>query len=352
MPRKTSRQIVEELLDKHEPLIREAFLRAIDDIRSSVTLRVMVERLERGDIIGAAEAVNVDPAAFGPLERAIAEAYYDGGNAEVGNYPLVRYPDGSRVIWRFGVRDPIGEAWLREHSSRLVTRTTEDMREAIRVALSEGFARGQNPTRTALDVVGRVSRSTNRREGGIVGLTAQQSRAVENARRRLLSGDPAALQEIFGLKRRDRRFDRTIAKAIREGKPLPAEFIAKWTGRYSDSLLKLRGDLIGLNETHAALARSREDAIRQQIEAGKVDAQDVTKVWRHTPQESPRLHHQQMNGKAVAYGEKFELPNGVRMDYPHSEDAPISETAFCKCHYALKVDFFASVERRFRAQAA
>lgn len=352
MPRKTSRQLIEDLLARHEPLVREAFLRGVEDIRSSVTLRVVVERLERGDLFGAVEAMNIDPAAFAGLERAIAEAYYDGGQAEVGNWPTVREPGGGRVVWRFGVRDPVAEAWLRNHSSTLVTRTTEDMKEAIRVALSEGLSQGRNPTRTALDIVGRVSRATNRREGGIVGLTAQQSRTVENARQRLLSGDPDAMRQVLALARRDKRFDRTIAKAIREGRPLPAEFVQRWAGRYADSLLKLRGDLIGLNETFAALARSKEDAIRQQIDAGKIDAQDVTKVWRHTPQESPRLHHQAMNGRSVAYGEKFVLPNGVRMDYPHSEDAPISETAFCKCSFEMKVDFFASVERRYRGRAA
>ena len=352
MARKTSRQLIRELLAKHEKVVRDAFLEAVSDITNSATLRVIVERLERGDIIGAVEAVRVEPEAFGVLERAIADAYYDGGQAQIGNWPVVREPDGSQVIWRFGVRDPVVEAWLRDHSSQLITRTTQDMREAIRETLSEGLAHGRNPTRTALDVVGRVSRATNRRAGGIVGLTAPQARAVENARQRLLLGDPAIMREVLGLKRRDRRFDRTILKAIRECKPLSQDFITRWAGRYSDGLLKWRGDLIGLNETNAALARSKEDAIRQQIEAGKLDAQDVVKVWRHTPQESPRLHHRAMNGKSVPYGEKFELPNGVRMDHPHSDDAPISETAFCKCHHALKVDFFASAERRFRGRAA
>lgn len=363
MARLTAQQIVDLILSKHEPLIREAFLRAIDDIRSSVTLRVIVEALERGDVEGAVRALQIEPEAFAGLERAIADASADAGQAEVDNLPQVRGADGNRVVWRFGVRNIAAETWLRQHSSTLVTYTTEDMKQSIREVLSEGLAQGQNPTRTGMDIIGRVNRATNRREGGILGLTAPQARAVANARRKLTSGDPAAMREVIGMRadgsfdpkaglgKRGRRFDRTIAKAIREGKPLPDEFVTRWLGKYSDNLLKLRGDLIGLNETFAAMARGRADAIRQQIDAGKIDVQDVTKVWKHTPQEHPRLHHQAMNGKSVAYGEKFVLPNGVRMDYPHSEDAPISETAFCKCTFAFKIDFFGSVERRFRAEA-
>lgn len=352
MARKSSRQIIEELLAKHEPLIRESFMRAIDEIRSSATLRVVVEALDRGDIEGAIASLQIEPAAFAELDRALRDAYTDGGRATVGNLPVVRGPDGNRVIWRFGVRDPLAEAWLRDRSSLLITRTTEDMKVAIRQRLVTGLQLGQNPRQTALDLVGRVSRASNRRVGGIIGLTSNQEAYVAAARRELLSGDAKAMRNYLTRSQRDRRFDRTVAKAIRDGARLDRALVDRIVGRYSDKLLKLRGDLIGLNETMAALARSRADAIAQQIAAGKIDAQDVTKIWRHTPQEHPRIRHQAMNGKSVAYGEKFELPNGVRMDYPHSDDAPISETAFCKCHYELKVDFFASVERRFRAEAA
>lgn len=351
MARRTDREIFEELLAAHEPLIRQAFLDAIRDLVDNITLRVVVERLERGDVAGAINALHLDADAFGRLERAIADAYNSGGQATVGNLPRLIDPSGARVVFRFGIRNPEAEAWLREHSSTLVTRIVDDQREAIRTAFSEGLAQGQNPRKTALEVVGRVSRVSNRREGGVIGLTAQQERFVARARQELSSGDPEALAHYLTRGRRDKHFDRTVAKAIRDGKPLPPEMVAKATGRYADKLLALRGEMIGQNETATALDKSREEAVRQQIASGKIAAQDVRKVWKHTPQEHPRIHHVAMNGKSVAWGAKFELPNGVRMDHPHSDDAPADETIFCKCFWSVKIDYFASVERRFKAEA-
>jgi hypothetical protein len=352
MPRRADREIFEELLAAHEPKIRAAFIDAVRDLVDNITLRVVVERLERGDVAGAIDAMHLDAEAFGMLERAIADAYNSGGQATVGNLPRLIDPTGARVVFRFSIRNPEAEAWLRQHSSTLVTRIVDDQREAIRTAFTEGLAQGQNPRVSALDVVGRVSRVSNRREGGVIGLTAQQERFVASARQELSSGDPEAMAHYLTRGRRDKRFDRTIAKAIREGKPVPADMVARITGRYADSLLALRGELIGQNETATALNESRKEGIRQQIASGKIAEQDVRKTWKHTPGEHPRLHHLAMNGKSVAWGEKFVLPNGVEMDHPHSSDAPISETAFCKCLWLPKISYFAAVERRFRAEAA
>lgn len=352
MARRTDIEIFEELLSTHEPLVREAFLDAVRDLVDNITLRVVVERLERGDVAGAIDSLHLDAEAFERLERAIAEAYNAGGQATVGNLPRLIDPEGNRVVFRFSMRNPEAEAWLRWHSSSLVTRIIEDQREALRTSFSEGLAQGQNPRVSALNVIGRVNRASNRREGGVIGLTAQQERFVANARRELASGNPEVMRNYLTRGRRDKRFDRTVMKAIREGKSLPPDMVARIAGRYADGLLALRGEAIGMNETMTALHKSRHDAIAQQIASGKLVASDVRKVWKHTPQEHPRLRHLAMNGKSVAWDERFVLPNGVEMDYPHAPGAPAGETLFCKCQFSIKVDYFASVERRYRAAAA
>jgi hypothetical protein len=53
----SARQRFEILVSQYEPQLRQAFLEAIDDIRSNIVLRRVVGRLERGDIIGAVERV-------------------------------------------------------------------------------------------------------------------------------------------------------------------------------------------------------------------------------------------------------------------------------------------------------
>lgn len=351
MPRRSDAAIIEELLDRFDEHLKAAFLDAIADIRDNITLRVVVERLEKGDVSGAIEAMHLDADAFAKLEMAIREAYNSGGQATVANLPRLTDPQGNRVVFRFGVRNLEAETWLRDHSSQLVSRVVDDQRVAIRTALTEGLEQGQNPRSTALNVIGRISRQSNRREGGIIGLSAAQERYVANAREELASGDPARLQAFLGRERRDKRFDRTIAKAIREEKPLDQEMINRIVGRYSDRLLELRGTMLARTETMMALHKSRDDAIRQQIDAGKLDARDVTKLWRSAGDMRVRHTHRLLHGKTAPMEGAFQSVSGATLRYPGDPTAPASEIIGCRCLVEYKISFFAAVERRFKARA-
>lgn len=346
LKRLSPRERFEQLVSSFSPLLRAAFVEAIDDIRSNIVLRRVVERLEKGDVNGAIEAMHLDADAFAKLELAIAEAYNAGGAATVENLPRVTDPEGNRVVFRFGVRNPEAEAWLRVHSSTLVTRIVDDQREAIRAALTEGLARGDNPRRTALDVVGRVSRTSNRREGGIIGLTAAQESYVARARQELLSGDAEAMAHYLTRGRRDKRFDRAVTKALNDGKPLPRETVDRIVGRYSDRLLDLRGEMLARTETMTSLGKSRDDAIRQQIAAGKIDAADVTKHWRSAGDNRVRHTHRILNGKTAPMDGFFASPSGAMLRYPGDPNAPVSEVSGCRCWMEYKIDYMRKVAER------
>jgi hypothetical protein len=342
------RRKIDALLHEHAPLIQDAFLVSIVDIRSQITLKLLEEALERGDIAGAIEALQIERSAFGPLELAIAEAYNAGG-INFASSLVLRDPSGSRIAFRFGVRNPEAEAWLLSHSAALVNRIVEDQRQGIRTALAEGLARGDNPRRTALDVVGRVNRVTGRREGGIIGLTAPQERFVASAREELLSGVPEALKNYLGRERRDRRFDALVRKAIAEGRALDRATVERMVGRYADRLLDLRGEMLSRTETMIALGKSRDDAIGQAIAAGKVDPAFVTKRWRSASDDRVRHSHRALNGDEIGFYTSFQSPTGASLRFPGDPDAPISETSGCRCTVEYKVDYTAQLLARRRA---
>jgi hypothetical protein len=343
LKRLSPRERFEQLVATFEPSLRRAFEEAVEDIRSNIIMRRVVERLERGDIPGAIAAMHLDEAAFRPLDEAIRQAFNGGGVAAVEQMPALRDPNGHQIVVRWDARNLLAENWLRDHSATLISNIIADQREAVREALEEGLARGDNPTRTALNVIGRVNRAAGRREGGILGLTSPQSQYVASARQELLSGDPAALRNYLARTRRDKRFDRTVIKAMNDGKPLPLEIVNRITGRYADGLLKLRGDTIALHETFEALGASKDIAFQQQIEKGNVQAQHVTKTWRHTPQERPRVQHVQMNGQKVRFDQPFTAPDGTMIQYPHAPGVPARHTLFCKCFAEYKIDFVAQL---------
>ncbi|MCE7028472.1 phage minor head protein [Jiella avicenniae] len=327
----SQREIIAGLVARYEPQVRQAFLDAISDVRDAITLRIVIDRLERNDINGAVEALHLDHEAFARLEQSITDAYTGGGQAIVQTLPKLRDPGGDLLIWRFGVRNTQGELELRRSLEVLSTNLTTEAREVARTKLVEGLAAGRNPTQTAVELVGRVNRASGKREGGIIGLSRPQAQYVQNARDELQSGDPKRLRNYLTRGQRDKRFDRAIEKAIREGKPLPQDLVSKIAGRYSDGLLKLRGDTIALDQTMTAMARAKDESYRQQIASGKVDQRFVTKTWHHSPEEDPRLNHLALDGKTVGYNEMFDMGNGTMMRYAHDPEGGPKENLFCKC---------------------
>ncbi|TCV66283.1 head morphogenesis protein [Neorhizobium sp. S3-V5DH] len=346
----------DELLATYEPKLAAAFRESIEAIKSSVVLRTVTEALDRGDVAAAIRAIQIEPEAFTALELALQEVFNAGGVSAVQSLPQLVAQDGTRVIFQFGVRNLMAETMLRTISSSMVANIVEDQREGLRIAFEAGLARGQNPTRTALDVVGRLSRITGRREGGLIGLTAPQIELIEKYRDRLLMGDVDGMKAYLELKTRDRRFDRTVAKAIREGKPVPADMVDKIVARLSDRNLLLRGKTIALEETRTALSSVRDVAIRQQIEAGKIQAQDVTKHWLHSGSEHPRMQHVEMAARYKAEGVPLDQPfiagDGTLLMYPHAPEVPARHKIGCKCRLEYRINYIAAGLRRYRARAA
>lgn len=343
LKRLTPRERFEQLVATYEPSLRLAFIEAIHDIRSSITLKRIVERLEQRDLSGAIAAMGLDEAAFLPLDEAIRLAFNGGGVAEVSSMPALRDPQGYKVIIRFDTRNLEAERWLRDHSSTMVTRIIDEQRETIRETLEEGLQRGDNPTRTALDVVGRVSRATGRREGGIIGLSAPQAQYVAAARRELASGSESSMRNYLQRTRRDKRFDSVVLKSIKSGKPLSADVAEKITARYSDKLLRLRADTIALNETMSALNEAKMQSYRQAIAKGAVNVQQLTKSWHTVRDDRVRHTHHAMNGQVVPFEGHFVSPSGALLSYPHDPSAPASETIGCRCWMNVKMDFVADI---------
>lgn len=344
----SNRTPFDQLVDKFEPEVRAAFLESYERIKASITpsmLKRIVAELDKGNIEAAIDLMGIDRAAFGGLEMAISDAFNRGGIAMAADV-IVRDPAGSRVALSFGVRNLVAEAILRDFSAQLVTRETEQTKALLRINLSEGLARGDNPTRTALQAVGKVNRVTGKREGGYIGLSGPQERTQAKARQALLAGDVEGMQEYLQLKQGDKRFDAAVTKAIKAGRPVSAADVDKVIGRLNDRQLKFRADVIALNETRGALAMAKDEGIRQGIESGKIDARDVTKTWGRTISESPRSQHVAMRGQTVPYDQSFVAPDGTLIPYPHAPGLPARHTVGCNCPVSYKIDYTAALIRR------
>lgn len=330
-------------LDEISPLFRKAFEEAVADIASTAQMKALEAAIARGDIQGAIAALNLGREFWAPLDRAMSEAFEAGAVWQLAQTTPKRGRLAGQLQIRFDGRHQRAEAWNRLNGSRLVTEVAESAKEAIAQAVEDGLAAGRNPRRVALDVAGRMNRATGRREGGIVGLTKQQAGYVANARRELENLNSA----YFNRKLRDRRFDRTVQKAIRDGKPLSRADVDRIIARYSDRMLFHRGEVIARTEALQALNAGRHEGINQLAEKAGFPESAVMVEWVSTPDSRTRDSHSDMNGQRVRQGEAFVTPDGHRMQFPgdRSLGAPASETIQCRCSTRTRVDWQAVAEQ-------
>lgn len=349
LKRLTARELLEQVAADWEPLIRAAWLDAINRIRSNIVLKRIVERLERGDVAGVVRDLGIEEGVFARFENALMQAYNSGGLATVDSMPALRDPSGNRIVFSWGVRNLPAEQAMRDHAARLVTGIVTEARDGIAAVLTENLARGQSPYDAGRLIAGRVNRVNGQREGGLIGLSRPQMETVARIERAMREGDTAYMREYLSFANRDKRLDRMVLKAIREGRGLAPEEVERVTRLYSNKAMKWRADQLAITETHSAIARSKKDAFQQQIDDGKIDAQDVTKKWRRTVSREPRMDHMMMAGKeAIPFNEKFTLPDGIQCDGPHDPTLPAKHIVGCKCALDLNIDFTAQALRRYR----
>lgn len=343
LKRLSPRETLVALLAEFEPLIQQAFLDAIDDLRSGVAIMALIEHLERKDVQGALDALHLDKAVYSRIDEAIRATFAGGGRATVDAMPTLRDPNGAKAVIRFDAQAFRAVEWARQHA--LAPRMVEIDKEAARILIVDGIAKGRGARRTALDLAGRINRATGRRSGGAIGLSVPQVEHVVSMRERLSSGDPSEMRKVLEMGRRDARFDRTIAKAIEAGVPVPAEAIDRMTARYSDRLLELRGRTIARTEGMAAFNAAAVEAYEQAIEKGAVNEADLEKTWRASMRNT-RHTHVALNGQKVGFRAEFVSPSGARLKFPHDPDAPPAERVNCQCRMEITIDFLA----RFRGR--
>lgn len=336
------RQQLLELIDKLAPDVQKAFTESVDGIKSEIVLREVVERLERRDIEGAVAALHIQPSAFGRLGEAIRQAFNAGGSLVANAMPRLSDFLGARVVWRWNVSNQRAEANIRQLSSSLITNVTESTIEAARETIVSGYSQGQGPNAIALDLVGRKSAVTGRREGGVIGLNGPQAELMARIRINLLSGDPALMRKYLDLKTRDKRLDGAVKRAIASGKPLDADTLNKVLMRLRDRNLRLRGETVARTETMTSVMAAKHEAYQQGLDAAGRDASLVTRKWRSAGDGRVRHTHTVLNGQEVHGMElAFMSPSGAMLRYPGdtSLGAGPGEIINCRCDVDYTFDF-------------
>ena len=344
--RETQRALIERLLASGEPRIQEAFLDAVGELSDGVQIVRVEDALARGDIESAVRALNITDEAFEIVADAVRTSYNDAGRGTARWLTEGRsLGGGARAVIRFNARNLRAEAFLQERSSELITAIGNEQRGLARQALVRGLEAGRNPRSVALDIAGRIDRTSNRRAGGIVGLSPSFEGFVRNARAQLLSGDPAQLRAYLGREQRDQRSDRRILRAINNGERLTVAEVDSIVGRYSDRLLRLRAETIARTEALTSLQEARHEAYVQAIEAGQVRADAITKRWVTARDARVRDSHTGLHNESIGFNDVFRTSRGSALRFPldRSLGADAGDIINCRCLAEYRISFSAGL---------
>lgn len=320
-PTQTQKAAIEALLKKFEPEVRSAFMQSIYEMRSRIDLNQLIDALRRRDIEGAIQVIGIKPDAFWQMSEAVRSAYLASATTTASTMPA-----WVNAVFGFSGLHPRAEQWIADYSSTRIQGITDDQISAVRIFLNDALQDESRGVRSvALDITGKFNRVTGRREGGILGLTAEQTEWVIRARYELRNLDPNYLTRSL----RDKRYDKAFKRAIKQGKKLSQAEIDKINLRYKDKVLAYRGRTIAENETFTAQAIGRHEYMQQLLESGA--AERITKKWIHGHSAQPRLDHLAYDGHVKEFDQPFIMNDGTKMRMPHDPIGGAKHSVKCKC---------------------
>ncbi len=303
-----------KLIARAEPRLRNALFNAVMATRKALDLDELAALIEAGDYDGALQAAARSGAVS--LADEYASVY-----ALTGKSTAAFLEDVLDVTVRFDGVNVRAVEYLQTERLRFIREFTNDQRAATRAALVDAMERGINPRETA-----RVFRDS-------IGLTERQQLAVLRYRQLLESGSLEALDRRL----RDGRFDRTVRRAIKEGKPLTKDQVDLMVTRYGQRYVKYRSEVIGRTEALRAVHAASDEAYRQAVEDGHIRVDQLKRKWVTAKDERVRKSHARLNGLVRGMDESWPADEGA-IRFPGDPEAPASETIQCRCALSTRIN--------------
>lgn len=311
---------IEAMIATQERRFRRVFQEAIALILDEYTLSELADLLEAGKLEEALEAV--DRAAI-----KISNSYGEALSQSARDTAAWLSTSALTVEVSFDQTNYRAVAIMQENKLRLIREFSAEQKAAVRQALTEGIKEGANPREQA------------RNFRNAIGLTRKQEAAVRNYRRMLEGAGRGVSDSSEALERklRDRRFDRSVARAIRDGKPLTKAQVDLMVGRYRERYIKYRAEVIGRTEALRAVHQGTQEMYRQAVEQGAMSSTEYKHKWVSARDKRVRDSHRHLNGLVRMEGETFPGNDGA-LKYPGDPDAPASETVQCRCCLSTRLD--------------
>lgn len=311
---------IARLIGNAESSFARQFYRVLATIRDNVDLDALALLLEQSRF---AEAFEIMSRASSQLSVIWSGEYVTAGTT-TGEWMSQSLRE---VVMQFDQTNTRAVNAMRNNGLRLVSNFTEQQRVTTQQALVRGIEQGANPRAQA-----RAFRNS-------IGLTANQERWVANYERALRELDSSALNRAL----RDRRYDRTVSRALRTGEPLTEGQISKLVKRYRERALKYRSETIARTEALRSVHEGSEEMYRQAIENGELQADQLVRIWNTAGDERVRdfanggqTSHRTMHSQERQVGEPFTSGAGNQTMVPGAFGVAV-EDINCRCVVSTRI---------------
>lgn len=215
----------------------------------------------------------------------------------------------------FDILNPQVIQFIERYNLALITLISMDTRNAIQQILLAAFRTGVAPAEQ-----GRMIRP-------LIGLTTRQVQAVANYRASLESGNyRAVLNNVL----RDKRYDSSTMRALRDKTALTREQIDRMVARYAERQLKYRAELIARTETiRAAMGGQLQSWLQAHDQGLFPDTMREHWITAHDERLCPNCEEiPRMNPRGVPIGGMFATPYGP-VQQPPAHPA-------CRCSLGIR----------------
>lgn len=325
------------LVEKH---LGSEWVEVVEFLRKQNKLPNIEARIAKCDFSGAIADVT---AAANSFAASIHKGYVRSGEAES------KWLTSKGTKAKFDAKSAESREQAARTRREVRDAMTEDTHKAVKQIIADGVKRGVSPRDIARDI--RDS----------IGLTASQDQHVRNYRRALQTGD---YSNVVGRELHDDRANGKIKKAFDEGRALDPKYVDKLVENYRKKYIGYRAEVIARTESLRAVHEGTEEALRQSIEDGDVDSDQLIRTWHigggtrqakskggkggkgKVTVSRTRDSHRAMNNQKQPYGKPFVSGKGNILKYPGDPSAPISDTAQCRC--AVSTEIEAKQKRDYR----
>lgn len=312
-PRELSQQQIDRLLRGAEAEFKASFMELITHISGQISTAEVVALLQRGELGQA--IISTEKLALG-LSGTWAELFQAGGKL---SSQFIQ--DSAAVTVRFDLVNSRAVSAIKQAQLRLIRSITEEQRLVIRDILTRGVTAGINPREVAREIRGSI------------GLTRYQQGVVQSYRELLERGSAQALTREL----RDARFDGTVRRALREGRPLPRAEIDRMVDRYRERWVNYRAETIARTEGLRAASEGVQEGFIQAVEEGTLAPDDIKRTWLTRHDGRAREWHLDMHRQERGLEEPFVSGLGNLLMEPRDESAPAEETIECRCRVTYRM---------------